>query len=59
VEGTIDHQIFGLHHVHPGTDQLAWDIGFLLSGVLLLVACFVLATPVLRPRAGAAPTSRD
>ena len=52
VEGTIDHQIFGLHHVHPGMDELAWDVGFLVSGGLFLAACFVLATPVLRPRAG-------
>jgi uncharacterized membrane protein len=36
VEGLINHQILGLHHVHPGIDQLAWDLGFLLSGVLLI-----------------------
>jgi uncharacterized membrane protein len=36
VEGVIDHQILGLHHVHPGRDQLAWDLGFLASGVLLM-----------------------
>ena len=35
VEGLIDHQILGLHHVHPGRNQLAWDLGFLLSGVVL------------------------
>jgi len=35
VEGIIDHQILGIHHVHPGTDQLAWDLGFLLFGALL------------------------
>jgi uncharacterized membrane protein len=38
VEGTIDHEILGLHHVHPGTDQLAWDIGFLLFGVALIAS---------------------
>lgn len=32
VEGAIDHQLLGVHHVHPGTDQLAWDLGFLLVG---------------------------
>lgn len=34
VEGVIDHQILGLHHVHPGPDQLAWDVGFLASGLV-------------------------
>jgi uncharacterized membrane protein len=32
VEGAIDHQLLGVHHVHPGTDQLAWDLGFLIVG---------------------------
>ncbi len=48
VEGLIDHQIFGLHHVHPGIDELAWDIGFLVSGVVLCVIGFAIAAPVLR-----------
>ena len=30
VEGLIDHQILGLHHVHPGAGQLAWDVGFIV-----------------------------
>lgn len=34
VEGLIDHQLLGLHHVHPGSGQLAWDLAFLASGVL-------------------------
>jgi uncharacterized membrane protein len=50
VEGLIDHQIFGLHHVHPGTAQLAWDIGFLLSGALLMAVGFAIVLPVLRAR---------
>ncbi|MCP6757477.1 MAG: DUF2243 domain-containing protein [Fischerella sp. CENA71] len=37
VEGLIDHQILGIHHVKPGVHQLAWDLGFLASGVLLIV----------------------
>ncbi|MBI1242900.1 DUF2243 domain-containing protein [Umezakia ovalisporum] len=37
VEGVIDHQILGIHHVKPGPNQLAWDLGFLLSGVLMVV----------------------
>jgi uncharacterized membrane protein len=36
VEGLIDHQLLGIHHVHPGAGQLAWDVGFLASGVLLV-----------------------
>ena len=37
IEGLIDHQLLGLHHVHPGARQLAWDIGFLAFGMLQVV----------------------
>ncbi|QSJ15220.1 DUF2243 domain-containing protein [Nostoc sp. UHCC 0702] len=37
VEGVIDHQILGIHHVKPGPNQLAWDVGFLAFGALLVV----------------------
>jgi uncharacterized membrane protein len=37
VEGIVDHQLLGIHHVHPGAGQLAWDIGFLLSGAALIL----------------------
>jgi uncharacterized membrane protein len=30
IEGIIDHEILGIHHVHPGANWLAWDIGFLV-----------------------------
>lgn len=36
VEGLIDHQILGIHHVHPGTGQLAWDLAFLTSGLIMI-----------------------
>jgi uncharacterized membrane protein len=37
VEGIIDHQILGLHHVNEySPNWLAWDIGFLVFGALLL-----------------------
>jgi uncharacterized membrane protein len=36
VEGLIDHQLLGIHHVHPGSGQLAWDLSFLASGLVLL-----------------------
>jgi uncharacterized membrane protein len=35
VEGLIDHQLLGIHHVHPGAGQLAWDVGFVVFGALL------------------------
>ncbi len=35
VEGIIDHQILGVHHVKPGPNEFAWDMGFLALGVLL------------------------
>jgi uncharacterized membrane protein len=36
VEGIIDHQVLGVHRVRPGPDQLAYDLGFLAFGVLLV-----------------------
>lgn len=38
IEGLIDHQILGIHHVHPGEGQLAWDIGFIASGLIMIAA---------------------
>lgn len=38
VEGLIDHQILGVHHVHPGAGQLGWDLGFLVFGMLEIAA---------------------
>lgn len=34
VEGLIDHQILGIHHVR-GAPDTAWDVGFLLTGPVL------------------------
>lgn len=31
-EGVLDHLILGIHHVRPGADQLAWDLGFVGIG---------------------------
>ncbi|MFJ8826689.1 DUF2243 domain-containing protein [Streptomyces sp. NPDC102467] len=36
VEGLLDHQILGIHHVRAGSHQLWWDMGFLLLGLILL-----------------------
>jgi uncharacterized membrane protein len=35
VEGLIDHHVLGVHHVHPGAGQLAWDVGFVVFGAIL------------------------
>ncbi|WP_262283857.1 DUF2243 domain-containing protein [Micromonospora sp. MA102] len=37
VEGIVDHQILGIHHVRGGPHQLWWDLGFLALGVVLVV----------------------
>jgi len=36
IEGVIDHQFLGVHHVRPGPDELAWDLGFLVFGLALI-----------------------
>lgn len=43
VEGLIDHQILGVHHVRPGPHRLAYDLAFLGLGVLLVVVGLTLA----------------
>lgn len=42
IEGLIDHQILGIHHVKPGLNQLAWDIGFLTLGAILALVGWVI-----------------
>jgi uncharacterized membrane protein len=45
VEGIIDHQILGLHHVNetvPEEQWVYWDIGFLIWGAAMLVLGWVL-----------------
>jgi uncharacterized membrane protein len=36
IEGLIDHHLLDLHHVRPGPDQLLYDVGFLVWGLLML-----------------------
>ena len=44
VEGILDHLILGVHHVHPGAHQLAWDIGFVgVAGIGLMLAGFLIS----------------
>jgi uncharacterized membrane protein len=42
VEGLVDHQILGIHHVRSGPGQLAWDLTFLALGVLLVLVGWLL-----------------
>lgn len=41
IEGLIDHQILGIHHVKPGPNELAWDIGFLAVGAALALVGWI------------------
>jgi uncharacterized membrane protein len=45
VEGLVDHQILGIHHVREGAavNELAWDLGFLAFGALLILGGWLLA----------------
>jgi uncharacterized membrane protein len=43
VEGLVDHQILGLHHVRDDLGApLSWDLGFLAFGVLLILVGWLL-----------------
>lgn len=55
VEGTINHQILGLHHVRPGRDEVLYDIGFLMWGAAMLIV----GAYLLRARPEAAARSED
>jgi uncharacterized membrane protein len=40
VEGIIDHQVLGIHHVNetvPPEQWIYWDLGFLVWGALMLI----------------------
>ena len=50
VEGAINHQILGIHHVREGAGhQTAYDVGFLAVSALLLLVGWVAATYEPRP----------
>ncbi|TNC43622.1 DUF2243 domain-containing protein [Mumia zhuanghuii] len=58
VEGVIDHHILGIHHVRGGPNELAWDLGFLALGALLVVVGYLVQrgatfTDAVRERARA------
>ncbi|MFL5689173.1 MAG: DUF2243 domain-containing protein [Chloroflexota bacterium] len=56
VEGVVDHQILGLHHVREGAgiDETAWDLGFLAFGALLVAGGWLLASGATTTRASRA-----
>ncbi|MDR3620616.1 MAG: DUF2243 domain-containing protein [Paludisphaera borealis] len=37
VEGVIDHELLGIHHVVEAGNHLPWDMAFLASGVVLIL----------------------
>jgi uncharacterized membrane protein len=65
-EGLVDHQILGVHHVRDDIGApLGWDLAFLASGVLLVLAGAVLARSATqadpadrRPRTSTSPRPR-
>ena len=51
VEGLIDHQLLGIHHVRDDLGApLGWDIGFLVFGALLVAVGVALARQPSRAR---------
>jgi uncharacterized membrane protein len=49
VEGVIDHELLGIHHVRDDLGgPIGWDLGFLALGAVLAIGGFALA----RPRGG-------
>jgi uncharacterized membrane protein len=49
IEGLIDHHLLGIHHVKSGPNQLAWDLGFLLTGASLAVVGWIVLQSGQRP----------
>jgi uncharacterized membrane protein len=55
VEGLIDHQLLGVHHVRDDLGgPLAWDLGFLAFGALLVAVGLALSRGAGAARAGSA-----
>ena len=45
VEGLVDHQILGIHHVRGGPHQLAYDLAFLALGAVLVAVGWLVQRP--------------
>jgi uncharacterized membrane protein len=48
IEGIVDHHILEIHHVRSGPDELAWDLGFLALGLVLVLIGQLLVRSVRR-----------
>jgi uncharacterized membrane protein len=48
VEGTVNHHILGIHHVRGYGPNLAYDLSFLATGLVFLVAGALIARASLR-----------
>lgn len=49
VEGLLDHELLGIHHVYAGPHQVLWDMCFLASGVTFILVGWTIArraTPI-------------
>lgn len=58
VEGSVNHQLLGLHHVNetvPRQQWIFWDIGFLIWGAAMLIIGWYLYTLGKRISPGEAP----
>jgi uncharacterized membrane protein len=42
VEGIVDHHVLSIHHVREGSNQTAWDLGFLAFGAVLVIGGWAL-----------------
>lgn len=52
VEGIIDHQLLGIHHLKPGPHEFLWDMGFLGSGIAIAGIGWLLLTSAQRKTQG-------
>jgi uncharacterized membrane protein len=52
VEGLVDHQLLGIHHVREGPDAFAWDMAFLAFGAVLVLVGWALARSDARQAEG-------
>lgn len=55
-DALVDHKLLRVHQIRYGVDLLPYDIGWVVSGLVLLLAGFVLAVRARSsPRGGAVP----
>jgi uncharacterized membrane protein len=57
LDGVVDHKILGIHQIRYGVDLLVYDVTWIGSAVLVLLAGLVVLRRT-RPRAGDAPSAR-